>query len=66
MEKGINFDEFTKEINIKNHNPNWPQISNHSYRLLIIGGSGSGKINALLNLIKQQAYDSFSVIDITY
>ena len=28
--------------------------SNHSYRTLIIGGSGSGKANALLNLIKQQ------------
>ena len=24
-------------------NPNWPQIPDHSYRILIIGGSGSGK-----------------------
>ena len=26
-----------------NHNPNWPYIPDHSYRILIIGGSGSGK-----------------------
>ena len=35
-----------------NHNPNWPYISNHLYRILIIGGSGSGKTNVLLNLIR--------------
>ena len=28
-----------------------PLYSDHSYRILIIGGSGSGKTNALLNLI---------------
>ena len=28
--------------------------SDHSYRILIIGGSGSGKTNALLNLINNQ------------
>ena len=37
-----------------NHNPNWPYISDHPYRMLIIGGSGSGKIDALTNLIKHQ------------
>ena len=37
----INFD-VTKE-NIKGHNPNFPQISDHPYRILIIGGCGSGK-----------------------
>ena len=26
-----------------NHNPNWSYISDHSYRILIIGGSGSRK-----------------------
>ena len=31
----------------KNYNKNWP------YRMLIIGPSGSGKANELLNLIKQ-------------
>ena len=28
----VNFDEVTKE-NIKKHNPNWPQIPDHSYRI---------------------------------
>ena len=36
-----------------NHNPNWPYITGHPYRILIIGGSGSGKTNVLLNLIKK-------------
>ena len=43
-----NFDDVTKE-NIKEYNPNWPQISGHSYRILITGGSGSGKTNSLFN-----------------
>ena len=37
-----------------NHNSNWPYIPNHLYRIIIIGGSGSGKANVLLNLIKHQ------------
>ena len=42
-----------------NHNPNWPYIPDHPYpyRMLIIGGSGSGKTNVLLNLIKHQRPD---------
>ena len=43
-----------KENNLKEHNPNWPQILDHPYRILIIGGSGFGKINSLFNLISQQ------------
>ena len=31
-----------------------PYIPDHPYRILIIGGSGSGKTNALLNLINNQ------------
>ena len=27
------------------HNRNWPHIPDHAYRILIIGGSGSGKTN---------------------
>ena len=46
----VNFDEATKE-NIKEHNPNWPQIPDLPYRILIIGGSGSGKTNSLFNLV---------------
>ena len=40
---------------IKEHNPNWLQIPYHSYRLLTIGGSGSGKTNSLFNLISHQS-----------
>ena len=32
----------------------WPYIPDHPHRILIIGGSGSGKPNVLLNLIKYQ------------
>ena len=38
---------------IKN-NEKWPYIPDHPYRILIIGGSGSGKTNTLLNLINGQ------------
>ena len=40
--------------NIKEHNQNWPQILNHSYRILVIGGFGFGKTNLLLNLVGHQ------------
>ena len=46
----INFDDYTNG-NIIEHNSKWPYIPDHPYRILIIGGSGSGKTNALLNLI---------------
>ena len=46
----INFDEYTNENRI-DHNPSWPYIPDHPYRILIIGGSVSGKRNTLLNLI---------------
>ena len=38
----FNFDYITKE-DIKEHNPNLPEILNHPYAILIVGGSGSGK-----------------------
>ena len=53
MQNMINFDDVNKE-NIKEHNLNWPQIPDYSYTILIIGGSGSGKTNSLLNLLNQQ------------
>ena len=40
-----------------NYNVNWPYIPEHPDRILIIGGSGSGKTNLLLNLIKHQQPD---------
>ena len=49
----MNFDDYTNE-NKTQHNLKWPSIPDHSYRILIIGGSGSGKTNALLNLINNQ------------
>ena len=39
------------------NNPNRSYIPDHPYRILIIGGSGSGKTNVLLNLIKHQQPD---------
>ena len=53
MYKMINFDDYTNE-NIIEYNPKWPYIPDHPYRILIIGSSGSGKTNALLNLINNQ------------
>ena len=50
----INFDDFIKET-AKEHNPNWPQIPDHLYRILITGSSGSGKTNSLFKLICQQS-----------
>ena len=41
----INFDDY-KNKNKTKHNPHWPYIADHSYRIRIIGVSGSGKTNA--------------------
>ena len=49
----INLDNIVNSNNEK-HNENWPYIPDHPYRILIIGGSGSGKTNALLHLINEQ------------
>ena len=49
----INFDEYTNE-NIIEHNSKWPYNPDYPYRILIVGGSGSGKTNAILNLINNQ------------
>ena len=49
----INFDDYVNE-NKTEHNKNWPYTPDHPYRILIIGGSGSGKANVLLNLIENQ------------
>ena len=61
----INFDCITKK-DIKLHNSNWPKIPEHPYRILIIGGTGSGRTSELLNLIKQQDDDDYSIIDKIY
>ena len=45
----INLDSLTNE-NSKEHKKKWPFIPDNPYKILIIGGSGSGKTNTLLNL----------------
>ena len=47
-----------KDESVKiNGNLNWPYIPDHPYRILIIGGSRSGKSNVVLEIIKQQQPD---------
>ena len=48
------FDDVVKE-NIKEYNSNWIPIY-HPYGILIIGCSGSDKMNLLFNLINQQLH----------
>ena len=49
----FNQDDITNKNN-KRHNKKWPYILDHPHKILIIGGSGSGKTNAWLNLIKEE------------
>ena len=51
--KIINLDSIINDNN-KEHNEKCPFIPDHPYRIIIIGGSGSGKTNALINLINEQ------------
>ena len=53
----INFDHYANE-NKTEHNLKWPYISDYPYRILMVGGLGSGETNALLNLI----YKTFTKI----
>ena len=46
----IIFDEVTGKSTTE-HNPDLPQLPDHPYRILTVGGSGSGKTNVLFNLI---------------
>ena len=60
--KIINFDDVTKG-NITEHNSNWPQISDHLYRILIIESSRCGKTSHQLDIDKvfiyaQDSYDA--------
>ena len=59
----INFDDVTGEnMKKKKKKKNWPQIPNQPYQILIIGGSESGKTNAILNLINHQPDTLIKVI----
>ena len=48
-----NLDNIVNNNNAK-HNEKWPYIPDHPYRILITGGSRSGKTNTFLNLINGQ------------
>ena len=52
----INFDDYANENKTK-YNLKWRYIQDHPYRILTIGGSGSGIIKALLNLNNQPNLD---------
>ena len=54
----INFDDYVHEHKTE-HNKNWLYIPDDPYRILITGGSGSGKTNLLLNLIENQPDNIF-------
>ena len=49
----INLDNIINNNN-EEHNEKWPYIPDHPYKILIIGGSGSGKTDTLLNLVNEQ------------
>ena len=49
----MDFDHYVNE-NKSKHNKNWPYIPDHPCRILINGGSESGKTNLLLNFIENQ------------
>ena len=49
----FNFNYITKE-DLKEHDPNSPKLRDHSYGILIVGASASGKTNAFLNLINHE------------
>ena len=57
----FNFDYITEE-NIKQHKPNWSEIPDFPYKMLIIGGSGSRKTDALFNLIQVKEHIFFDII----
>ena len=49
----VKCDDYSSENKTK-HNKNWSYTPDHPYGILIISRSGSGKTNALLNLIENQ------------
>ena len=58
----FNFDYITKEDK-KEHYPNWPELPDHPYRMLIVGDSWSRKKNSLLNLISHEPDINQSILN---
>ena len=52
--QNIDFDDYANQ-NKTEYNLKWSYIPDHPQRILIIGGSGPGKTNGLLNLINNQS-----------
>ena len=50
----IHFDNYANE-NRTEYNKNWPYIPDHPYRILIIGGSGSGKNEFIIKFNRKPA-----------
>ena len=48
----VNLDNITNNNN-NNHNFKWPYIPHHPYKILIIGGSGSGKMETSYGTVAQ-------------
>ena len=46
--------DYITKGDVNEHKPKWPEIPDYPYRILRIGGSGSGKTNALLHLINHE------------
>ena len=59
------FNVFTNK-NYAEHNPKWSYIQDHPTEILIIGSSGSRKMNALFNLIEVQNSDLLTATDMIY
>ena len=59
----INYAGVTGENKTK-HNLNWPYIPGYPFRIITIGGSGSGKMNALLTQHKD--HDDYDISDKVY
>ena len=45
-----------KQADIKEHNSNWPEIPDHRYKIVIVGGTEAEKTNALLNVINHEPH----------
>ena len=63
-QKIINFDDVKKE-NITESNKHWPQIPDHPYIILIIGGSRFGKTNSPIRYSTNQILTKLICLSVT-